>query len=54
MKSSSKSYAEAGVDITAGYEAVKRIKDHVARTVIPGTASELGGFGGAFELMGYS
>ena len=53
MKSSSKSYAEAGVDITAGYEAVKRIKDHVARTKIPGTASELGGFGGAFELMGY-
>ena len=53
MKSSSKSYADAGVDITAGYEAVKRIKDHVARTTIPGTASELGGFGGAFELMGY-
>ena len=53
MKSSSKSYADAGVDITAGYEAVKRIKEHVARTVIPGTASELGGFGGAFELMGY-
>ena len=53
MKSSSKSYAEAGVDITAGYEAVKRIKEHVARTNIPGTASELGGFGGAFELMGY-
>ncbi|MCR5610386.1 MAG: phosphoribosylformylglycinamidine cyclo-ligase [Clostridiales bacterium] len=53
MKSSSKSYAEAGVDITAGYEAVKRIKEHVKRTNIPGTASELGGFGGAFELMGY-
>ena len=53
MKSSSKSYAEAGVDITAGYEAVNRIKEHVARTKIPGTASELGGFGGAFELMGY-
>ena len=53
MKSSSKSYADAGVDITAGYEAVKRIKDHVARTNIAGTASELGGFGGAFELMGY-
>ena len=53
MKSSSKPYAEAGVDITAGYEAVKRIKDHVARTVIPGVSSELGGFGGAFELMGY-
>ncbi|MBQ1893589.1 MAG: phosphoribosylformylglycinamidine cyclo-ligase [Clostridia bacterium] len=52
-KSSSKSYAEAGVDITAGYEAVKRIKEHVARTNIAGTASELGGFGGAFELMGY-
>ncbi|MBO4848913.1 MAG: phosphoribosylformylglycinamidine cyclo-ligase [Clostridia bacterium] len=53
MKSSSKAYADAGVDITAGYEAVKRIKEHVARTTIPGTASELGGFGGAFELMGY-
>lgn len=53
MKSSSKSYAEAGVDITAGYEAVQRIKEHVARTNIAGTASELGGFGGAFELMGY-
>ena len=53
MKSNSKSYADAGVDITAGYEAVKRIKEHVARTNIPGTASELGGFGGAFELMGY-
>ncbi len=53
MKSSSKSYADAGVDITAGYEAVRRIKDHVARTNIAGTASELGGFGGAFELMGY-
>ena len=49
-KSSSKSYADAGVDITAGYEAVRRIKDHVARTNIEGTASELGGFGGAFEL----
>ncbi|MBQ3848905.1 MAG: phosphoribosylformylglycinamidine cyclo-ligase [Clostridia bacterium] len=53
MKSSSKSYADAGVDITAGYEAVQRIKEHVARTKIAGTASELGGFGGAFELMGY-
>ena len=53
MKSSSKSYKDAGVDITAGYEAVRRIKEHVARTNIPGTASELGGFGGAFELMGY-
>ena len=53
MKSSSKSYAEAGVDITAGYEAVNRIKEHVARTKIPGVSSELGGFGGAFELMGY-
>ena len=53
MKSSSESYKKAGVDITAGYEAVKRIREHVGRTVIPGTASELGGFGGAFELMGY-
>ena len=53
MKSQSESYKQAGVDVTAGYKAVELIKSHVARTRIPGVASELGGFGGAFELMGY-
>ena len=50
MKSKSEVYANAGVDITAGYDAVSRIKSHVARTKTAGVASELGGFGGAFDL----
>ena len=36
MKSHSESYAAAGVDITAGYRAVELMKQHIARTVIPG------------------
>ena len=49
-KSFSASYAAAGVDITAGYKAVELMKQHVARTVIPGCLGGLGGFGGMFEL----
>ena len=49
-KSFSASYAAAGVDITAGYKAVELMKQHVARTVIPGVMGGLGGFGGLFEL----
>ena len=47
-------YAAAGVDITAGYEAVRLMKEHVARTVTDGVISEVGGFGGLFrpELYG--
>ena len=44
----STSYAAAGVDITAGYEAVKRIKPMVESTYIPGVMGTLGGFGGMF------
>jgi phosphoribosylformylglycinamidine cyclo-ligase len=44
------SYKKAGVDIHAGYEAVTRIKKHVARTTIPGVMGGLGGFGGLFDL----
>ena len=51
MKNSqSKSYAEAGVDITAGYKAVELMKSHIARTLTSGVCSDLGGFGGLFEL----
>ncbi len=46
----SASYADAGVDITAGYKAVELMKRHVARTMIPGVVSGIGGFGGLFEL----
>ncbi len=48
--SESGSYAAAGVDITAGYKAVELMKSHIARTMIPGTMSDIGGFGGLFEL----
>ena len=47
--SRSDSYAAAGVDVTAGYEAVNRIKPLVASTNIPGVLGGLGGFGGLFE-----
>ena len=49
-QSKSESYAAAGVDITAGYRAVELMKRHVARTVTPGVASDVGGFGGLFRL----
>lgn len=50
LKSFSDSYKSAGVDVTAGYEAVKLMKEHVERTRISGALSGLGGFGGMFEL----
>jgi len=43
-------YKSAGVDLHAGYEAVSRMKSHIARTKIPGAIGELGGFGGLFDL----
>ena len=48
--SHSEAYAAAGVDITAGYKAVEMMKKHIARTVIPGVYSDVGGFGGLFQL----
>ena len=51
MKDShSKAYADAGVDITAGYKAVELMKKHIARTMTSGVCSDVGGFGGLFEL----
>ena len=46
--SHSASYAAAGVDIEAGYKGVQLMKKHVARTMIPGVVSGIGGFGGLF------
>ena len=43
-------YAEAGVDIQAGYKAVELMKSHIARTMTAGALSDIGGFGGLFEL----
>ena len=52
MENFSKSdvYAAAGVDITAGYKAVELMKTHIARTMTKGVCSDVGGFGGLFEL----
>ncbi len=46
----SESYKQAGVDITAGYKAVELMKQHIARTMTAGSMSDIGGFGGLFEL----
>ncbi len=50
MKSCSESYKAAGVDITAGYKAVELMKSHIARTMTSGVVSDIGGFGGLYEL----
>lgn len=47
-ESRSESYKAAGVDVTAGYEAVKLMKPAVESTFIPGVIGSLGGFGGLF------
>ncbi len=51
-----KSYEEAGVNLEAGYEVVKRIKKHVASTARAGVMGNIGAFGGMFDLasLGYS
>ena len=45
----SEAYAQAGVDITAGYKAVELMKSHITRTNTPGVVSDIGGFGGLFS-----
>ena len=47
-ESYSRSYAAAGVDVTAGYESVRLIKPMVESTYIPGVMGTIGGFGGLF------
>jgi phosphoribosylformylglycinamidine cyclo-ligase len=43
-------YRDAGVDIDAGNELVRRIKPHVRATARRGADGEIGGFGGLFDL----
>ena len=44
----SESYKKAGVDVTAGYKSVELMKKHIAKTMLPGCISGIGGFGGLF------
>ncbi len=45
-----KSYENAGVNLEAGYEVVRRIRQHVASTARPGSMGGIGSFGGMFDL----
>ncbi|NLW70657.1 MAG: phosphoribosylformylglycinamidine cyclo-ligase [Eubacteriaceae bacterium] len=47
--SRSKSYEQAGVDVTAGYKAVELMKEHISKTRTPGVLDEVGGFSGMFK-----
>jgi len=44
------SYKDSGVDIDAGAEAVKQIKDIVKETFVPNVLTDIGAFGGCFEF----
>ena len=44
------SYSDAGVDIDAGNELVRRIKPNLKKTIRPGAVPSIGGFGGLFDL----
>ncbi len=48
-------YEKAGVSLEAGYEVVRRIKQHVSSTKRPGWMGGIGSFGGMFDLasLGY-
>lgn len=43
-------YKDAGVDVNAGYELVKRIKPLVKKTQRSGFSGDIGSFGGVFDL----
>ncbi|MCX7710094.1 MAG: phosphoribosylformylglycinamidine cyclo-ligase [Clostridia bacterium] len=43
-------YKDAGVDVEAGYEAVKLMRTHVKKTFRPEVVADIGGFGGLFAL----
>lgn len=47
---SENAYKQAGVDVEAGYESVRLIKEDVKKTAIEGVLGGIGGFGGLFEI----
>src|SRR5699024_2585534 len=47
-------YKKAGVDVEAGYEAVERMKKHIAKTKRSEVLGGIGSFAGLFDLSGFS
>lgn len=47
-------YKDAGVDVEKGYEAVERMKKHIAKTKRPEVLGEVGAFAGLFELTSFN
>ncbi|MFC4559462.1 phosphoribosylformylglycinamidine cyclo-ligase [Virgibacillus kekensis] len=47
-------YKNAGVDVEKGYEAVERMKKHIARTSRPEVLGGVGAFAGLFELSSFN
>jgi phosphoribosylformylglycinamidine cyclo-ligase len=47
-------YKKAGVDVEKGYEAVERMKKHIAKTERPEVLGGIGAFAGLFDLSSYS
>lgn len=46
-------YKHSGVDIEAGYESVRLMKEHVAKTMRPEVLTNIGGFSGAFSMKNF-
>lgn len=47
-------YKQAGVDVEAGYEAVERMKKHIAKTTRPEVMGGIGSFAGLFDLSKFT
>lgn len=50
----SKKYQESGVSLERGYESVNRIKKYTKQTFNQGVMSDIGSFGGLFDLENYN
>ncbi|WP_217587879.1 phosphoribosylformylglycinamidine cyclo-ligase [Lentibacillus saliphilus] len=46
-------YKEAGVDVHKGYEAVERMKKHIAKTARPEVIGDVGAFAGLFNIASF-
>ncbi len=53
MRETKQTYAAAGVDISAADRAKELIKKHARSTMRPEVLSDIGFFGGFFEIKGY-